>query len=74
MEESFQTSCQNTTMGEEMINCYGHNENGTNETMLIDQHNEEMEYSINLERNIKYYCEGVILVPVAIVGLFGKKI
>ena len=42
---------------------------GTNET-TDDQYNVESTYNFYIE--IKYYCEGVILVPLAIFGLFGK--
>ena len=73
-EEIFENWCQNATSHEELINCYGHNESLINETTLVDQHNVDMANAVNLERHIKYYCEGVLLLPVAIVGLFGKYV
>ena len=72
MEESLQNLCQNTTSGNDIVHCYEVNNSGANETMLVEDHNVEMADTVPLELHVKYYVEGVILVPVAIVGMFGK--
>ena len=69
MEEAFQDLCQNSTSENNLENCLNQNMTGTNET-TDDQYNVESTYNFYIE--IKYYCEGVILVPLAIFGLFGK--
>ena len=69
MEEAFQDLCQNSTSENDLESCLNQNMTGTNET-TDDQYNVESTYNFYIE--IKYYCEGVILVPLAIFGLFGK--
>ena len=69
MEEAFQDLCQNSTTENDLEGCLNQNMTGTNET-TDDQYNVESTYNFYIE--IKYYCEGVILVPLAIFGLFGK--
>ena len=72
MEEGFQNLCKNST--NDFDNCYGYNETVTNETVQsASQPNVELTHTIPLDLQVKYYCEGVILVPLAISGLFGKK-
>ena len=73
MEEDFQNLCNNST--NDFGNCYGYNETLTNETVQFEiTQNVERTHSVPLDLQVKYYCEGVILVPLAISGLFGKKI
>ena len=73
MEEDFQNLCNNSTS--DFGNCYGYNETLTNESVQLGiQQNFEGTHSVPLDLQVTYYCEGVILVPLAISGLFGKKI
>ena len=70
MEEGFQNLCKNST--NDFDNCY--NDTITNETVQsASPHNVEITHTIPLDLQVKYYCEGVILVPLAIAGLFVKK-
>ena len=66
MEEGFQNLCKNST--NDFDNCY--NDTITNKTV---QPTVELTPTLSLDLQVKYYCEGVILVPLAIAGLFGKK-
>ena len=75
MEENIFKLCLNLTNSNhsELQNCYDYN--GTNENVTLDdtEHTVEEASNIDLDRQVKYYCEGVILVPLAFFGLFGKK-
>lgn len=63
--------CQNFTM-DNTTRCFGPNETVINETLEADQHDVEKTNNVDLHLQVKYYCEGVILVPLAIFGLFGN--
>ena len=74
MEENIFKLCLNLTNSNhsELQDCYEYN--GTNENVTLEdiEHTVEEASNADLDRQVKYYCEGVILVPLAIFGLFGK--
>ena len=74
MEEDFINLCQNLTNSNlsDFQNCYGYNGTNINVTLEEAQYELEEASNVDLDRQVKYYCEGVILVPLAIFGLFGK--
>ena len=59
-------------MGYDLLNvAYGQNVTDYNQTTANDQQRQqELASMVDISR---YYIEGVILMPVAIIGLFGKK-
>ena len=75
MGENIFKLCLNLTNSNhsELQDCYEYN--GTNENVTLEdtEHTVEEASNADLDRQIKYYCEGVILVPLAIFGLFGKQ-
>ena len=74
MEEDFINLCQNLTNSNlsDFQNCYGYNGTNINVTLEDAQYELEEASNVDLDRQVKYYCEGVILVPLAIFGLFGR--
>ena len=74
MEEDFINLCQNLTNSNlsDFQNCYGYNGTNINATLEDAQYELEEASNVDLDRQVKYYCEGVILVPLAIFGLFGR--
>ena len=75
MEGDFLNLCQNLTKSNEseLQNCHGYNNTRTNVTLEVsNQNNVEEATNVDLDLQVKYYCEGVILVPLAIFGLFGR--
>ena len=74
MEEDFINLCQNLTNSNlsDFQNCYGYNGTNINVTLEEAQYELEEASNVDLDRQVKYYCEGVILVPLAIFGLFGR--
>ena len=74
MEEDFINLCQNLTNSNlsDFQNCYGYNGTDINVTFEDAEYELEEASNVDLDRQVKYYCEGVILVPLAIFGLFGK--
>ena len=74
MEEDFINWCQNLTNSNlsDFQNCYGYNGTNINVTLEDAQYELEEASNVDLDRQVKYYCEGVILVPLAIFGLFGR--
>ena len=74
MEEDFINLCQNLTNSNlsDFQNCYGYNGTNINVTLEDAQYELEEATNVDLDRQVKYYCEGVILVPLAIFGLFGR--
>ena len=74
MEEDFINLCQNLTDSNlsDFQNCYGYNGTNINVTLEDAQYELEEASNVDLDRQVKYYCEGVILVPLAIFGLFGR--
>ena len=74
MEEDFINLCQNLTSSNlsDFQNCFGYNGTNINVTLEEAQYELEEASNVDLDRQVKYYCEGVILVPLAIFGLFGR--
>ena len=75
MEENIFKLCLNLTNSNhsELQDCYEYNATNENVTLEDTEHTVEEASNADLDRQIKYYCEGVILVPLAIFGLFGKS-
>lgn len=60
-------------MGHDLVNVvYGQNDTDYNQT-TVDYDRERKQDLANMVDISRYYIEGVILMPVAIIGLFGKK-
>ena len=65
--------CQNSTNSTDFEDCFKYNETRTNETVQVNAQNSATNSDFDaIFLEVKYYCEGVILVPLAIFGLFGK--
>ena len=75
MEDVLINLCQNFTTAHDISECNTHIVNVTGDISETNSTDMGKQLAVaEMVHNVKYYIEGVILTPVATIGLFGKFI